>query len=127
MRLCTGSLIAVICLTPVRANAQGCTPTARPLFEFQVETPATFIPDSTMSPRPHQEPRGVRDPNLMLVSFVVDTLGQPDLNTYKVVRTSDHTLVQETKAVLTKWRYRPALVGHCRVPQLVMTPVVRKQ
>lgn len=126
MRRCTGGLIVVSCLTPISAKAQACTPPARPLFEYQVETPATFIPDSTMSPRPHQEPRGVRDPNLMLVSFVVDTLGQPDLNTYKVVRTQDHSLVQETKAVLGKWRYRPALVGQCRVPQLVMTAVVRK-
>jgi hypothetical protein len=59
-------IFVAIGLTPFSARAQACTPSARALFEFQVETPATYIPDSTISPRPYKEQRGARDPDLML-------------------------------------------------------------
>ncbi len=90
-------------------------------FEFQVEQPVSAAPGQ----------RGARYPDLLrqanvegevLAQFVVDQYGQPDMNTFKVLK-SDHDLF--TKAVfdaLGDMRFHPAEVGGKAVKQLVQMP-----
>ena len=119
--LIVGSLL----LWPCVVRGQSCAPPARPYFEFQVERPAAFIPDTTVSPRPLTV-RPPRDaPRGTLVSFVVDTLGRPDSTTYRVIRDVEPGLAEEGRAMVAKWRYRPAQLSGCAVPQLVQTPLER--
>jgi hypothetical protein len=120
-----GSLTIGIGLTPAIVEAQTCAPSATTYFEFQVETPAAFIPDSAVSPRPSPPQRRRQPTPATLVSFVVDTLGEPEPNTFKIIRTDSHDFAMEAKASLPKWRYRPAQIGGCRVRQLVQTGVER--
>lgn len=109
------------------ANAQNCPPPpAHPFFEFQVERPATFIPDSTVSPYPAPPPPGTRARPSSLVSFVVDTLGKPDTMTYKVIVDDASGIAREGRAVFARWRYQPAQIRGCAVSQLVQTPLARR-
>ena len=119
--LTLGSLLLLPCV----AGAQTCVPPARPYFEFQVERPATFIDDTTVSPRPLSVRPPSPAPRGTLVSFIVDTLGQPDPATYRVIRDVDPGVADEGRAVVGKWRYRPAQLGGCVVPQLVQTLLKR--
>lgn len=117
--------IGSVLFWPCVVRAQACAPPARPYFEFQVERPAAFIADTTVSPRPVTV-RSPRDaPRGTLVSFVVDTLGRPDSTTYRVIRDVEPGLAEEGRAVVGKWRYHPARVSGCVVPQLVQTPLER--
>ena len=115
----------VLCFWPHSAEAQSCPLPARPYFEFQVEQPATFIVDTTISPRPAVASRGSQTERPTLVSFVVDTLGFPDSGTFRVIREVDPALALDAEKVVAKWRFRPARLKGCAVPQLVQTPLQR--
>ena len=111
---------------PAVVRAQDCTPPARPAFEFQVDMPASAIADST-----HPHPAGDHlagrrdDPEAILVQFVVDTAGIPIVQTFHALKFPSLAVVDSVRAVLPQWRYTPARIGACRVPQLVQTTVVR--
>lgn len=120
--------IVILLSWPVVARAQNCPPQAtRPFFEFQVERPATFIPDSTVSPYPAPQLPGTPPRQATLVSFIVDTLGRPDTSSYKVIRDVEPGVAQEGRAVFARWRFRPAQIRGCVVPQLVQTLLARRQ
>ena len=120
--------IGVMLAWPVVGNAQDCPPPSpRPFFEFQVERPATFIPDSTVSPYPAPQLPRTPPRQATLVSFVVDSLGRPDTSSYKVIREVEPGVAQEGRAVLTRWRFRPAQIRGCVVSQLVQTLLARRQ
>ena len=109
------------------AGAQNCPPPpARPLFEFQVERPATFIPDSSVTPYPAPQQPGMPLRDGTVVSFVVDTLGRPDTVTYKIIREVEPGLGQDGRNVLARWRYQPAQVRGCVVSQLIQTLIARR-
>ena len=109
------------------AGAQDCPPPpARPLFEFQVERRATFIPDSSVTPYPAPQQPGMPRRDGTVVSFVVDTLGRPDTMTYRIIREVEPGLAQEGRAVLARWRYQPAQVRGCVVSQLIQTLIARR-
>ena len=118
--------LAVACLLLAGSSAAAqCVQPPHPLFEFQTEQPAAYIGDSTMVPRPvttrvadaHAHPE-------VLVQFVVDTLGVPDPATLHTLRTSSRAAADSVRQVLTSWRFSPALVSGCKVPQIVQTEVV---
>ena len=118
---------ALVLAWPVVGDAQNCpAPSARPFFEFQVERPATFIPDSTVSPYPAPQQPGMARRQGTLVSFIVDTLGRPDTLSYKVIRDVEPGVGEEGRAVLARWRYRPAQIRGCVVAQLVQTLLARR-
>jgi hypothetical protein len=109
------------------ARAQACTPPARPSFEFQVERPAAYTGDTTRVPRPaRQQVRDVRArPEVLLVQFVVDTLGVPDPRSFRVLQTPSAGAADSARAALPDWRFTPAELRGCRVPQVVQTVVTR--
>jgi TonB family protein len=99
--------------TPVNEN--------QTFFEFQVEDPVSAAPGQ----RGPRYPDVLRQANVegeVLAQFVVDQYGQPDMNTFKVLK-SDHELF--TKAVyesLGDMRFKAAEVGGKAVKQLVQMP-----
>jgi hypothetical protein len=120
-----GLVLAVSGAVPRALRAQGCEPPAYPYFEFQVTERAQFVPDSTVSP--HPSARSVPDARAepALVQFVVDSLGVPEQRTYKFVAGRDPELAADGRRVVMQWRFRPARVGNCRVPQLVQVLLER--
>jgi len=110
--------------TPRRADT---TTTRRPVearqpyFEFQVEQPTRFAPDS---PHPHY-PNALRAANvqgMVLAQFVVDTLGRAEPTTFKVLKSDRPEFVEAVKAALPEMRFIPAEVGGRKVKQLVQQP-----
>ncbi len=103
------------------ASGATCKPPENPYFEFQVERPARYIPDASVSPSPNGKSAAQT-----LVQFVVDTVGVPDAKTLKILKEpAGGAPVDEIKAAVLKWRYFPAKIGACAVPELVQTPVMK--
>lgn len=123
-RLALG-IVCLLAAAPTLAHAQDCRVSPLPYFEFQVEVRAEWIPDSSVTPRPAPA-RGVQAQELpALVQFVVDSAGVPHPRTYKILAARDPELAEAGRAVVERWRFRPARVGGCAVAQLVQTPLAR--
>jgi hypothetical protein len=125
MRFSTTLTLMAALTTGRIAGAQTCTPPEHPFFEYQVATPARFVGDSGLRPRPASEREQRQDSSALVVSFVVDSLGLTDWRTLKILRTPSRAAADSVRAVLGSWRFSPAIVADCHVPQLVMTTVVR--
>lgn len=49
------------------------------------------------------------------VEVMVDTLGRPEMNTFKVVEVSNKWFETNLRTVLPKWKFSPATVAGCKV------------
>lgn len=99
------------------------TPPARTYFEFEVSKQAWPLPHQ----RGPQYPEGMRQSMIegeVLVQFVVDTLGEPDMATFKVLRTPHAEFTASVRSTLPSLRFTPAEVGNRKVRQLVQEPFV---
>jgi hypothetical protein len=126
MTRATVMVLACVLIASRAASAQSCTPPEHPFFEYQVEVPATFIGDTAVRPRPKQILRGDfqrQIEGLVISTFVVDTLGVVQTNTIKILQTPSPGASAAARAAIPGWKYTPALVGGCRVAQLVQAPV----
>jgi len=88
-------------------------------FEFQTTRPARFLGDSGLVVHPLPAVPKPRN----LVQFVVDTTGAVIQATFKIIMVSDHTLIDQARGMLSQWHYSPAMIGECRVRQVVQTPI----
>jgi len=121
---CAGHAKTVVPSAP-SVSVQQCVAPEHPYFEFQVESPARVIPDST-HPHPTVDPFAAKmgDPGAMVVQFVVDTTGHPVTSTFKILKTPSDAMSRSVRSVFMAWRFRPARVTSCPVPQLLQTAVV---
>ena len=90
-------------------------------FEFQVERPASPQPGNA-APRYPDSLRVARVEGEVLAQFVVDTLGRPDMNTFKVVKSTHDLFTNTVKASLPNMAFYPAEVGGRKVKQLIQMP-----
>ncbi len=123
-------LLVIGCLFVVAPNAwaQSCgSPDPRPYFEFQVTQPARYLGDTLTRPRPATDRFAASASNsaAFIVQFVVDSTGRPDARSMKVLRAPSAVAADSVRAGFTAWRFSPAVVGGCRVAQLVQTSIVR--
>jgi hypothetical protein len=112
--------------SPIAMRGEGCgQPAQQVFFEFQVESPARVIPDST-HPHPSADPFAAKrdDPTATIVQFVVDTTGHPVAKTLRFLKVPSSTMAESVTDVFSRWRFMPATLGACRVPQLLQTTVV---
>ena len=114
-----------LCL-PAAASGQACTPRADPVFEFEVDVPASTIPDST-HPHPAADrfAAKITDPDAIIVQFVVDTAGVPLPSSFKVLKAPSQPVADSARIAFPGWRFTPARKDNCLVAQLVQTTVVR--
>ena len=90
-------------------------------FEFQVEKPAAPLPTNA----PPRYPPDLRAANVegeVLVQFVVDTAGVPDMASFKVLRSSHAEFTKAAQAHVSTARYYPAVLRGRKVRQLVQQP-----
>ncbi|HEY6829919.1 MAG TPA: M56 family metallopeptidase [Gemmatimonadaceae bacterium] len=90
-------------------------------FEFQVEKPGSPRPGN-VAPRYPDELRDARIEGEVLVQFVLDTLGRPDMDTFKVLRSTHDLFTNTVKSSLPNMLFYPAEVGGRKVKQLIQMP-----
>jgi TonB family protein len=90
-------------------------------FEFQVEKQAKPLPDNP----PARYPDVLRAAGVegeVLAQFVLNPDGTPDMNTFKVLKSTHDLFTESVKASLPTMRFEPATVGGHAVRQLIQMP-----
>lgn len=93
----------------------------QPYFEFQVEKPV-LARENNPAPRYPSMLESARVEGQVLVQFVVDTSGRAEMNSFKVLKTSNDLFSSAVKRVLPDMKFYPAEVGGRKVRQLVQMP-----
>jgi len=93
-----------------------------PRFAFQVDKPAMARDGNPVPGYPALlERSGIE--GRVLVEFVVDTLGRPDMKSVKVLESSNELFVQALESALPRWRFYPAEARGRKVKQIVQLPL----
>jgi periplasmic protein TonB len=96
----------------------GGTATNQTYFEFQVEKPAEMLSDSPKPKYPSVlESSGIAGE--VQAQFVVRMDGKADMDSFKVLKTSNELFTQAVKNVLPRMHFSPAMIGGKPVNQLV--------
>lgn len=104
-----------------RLGAQTPAADTTTYFEFQVDKPASAAPGAIrVEYPPLLRARGVS--GTVLVQFVVDAQGRPDLATFKVLQPADTALVGAVRTALASAQLVPAETGGRKVRQLMQLP-----
>jgi outer membrane biosynthesis protein TonB len=90
---------------------------ADPRLEVErVPTPVRMVP----APIRRNPPRGALRPDgssVLRVEVLVDTLGKPDMTTFKVLESTSAWLTTGVRQAITAWTFEPALLYGCKVPR----------
>jgi protein TonB len=87
-------------------------------FEFQVEKPAEMLQDSPKPKYPSVlESSGIAGE--VQAQFVVSSAGKADMDSFKVLKSTNELFTQAVKNVLPRMRFSPAMIGGKPVNQLV--------
>jgi protein TonB len=96
----------------------GIANTNQTYFEFQVEKPAEMLSDSPKPKYPSVlESSGIAGE--VQAQFVVNSSGKADLDSFKVLKSTNELFTQAVKSVLPRMRFSPAQIGGKPVNQLV--------
>ena len=96
----------------------GVANTNQTYFEFQVEKPAEMLQDSPKPKYPSVlESSGIAGE--VQAQFVVNSSGKADLDSFKVLKSTNELFTQAVKGVLPRMRFSPAQIGGKPVNQLV--------
>ncbi len=109
-------------LAPLAVRAQTALPAcarSNTYFAFQVDRPAVWIPDTTLTVQPTPTVDAAR----ARVSFVVDTTGHPVMSSLLVVLDRDTALAEHARTAIAHWKFHPAQLDGCRAAQLVIAGV----
>jgi periplasmic protein TonB len=92
--------------------------TGQTYFEFQVEKPAEMLQDSPKPKYPSVlESSGIAGE--VQAQFVVNSSGKADMDSFKVLKSTNELFTQAVKNVLPRMRFSPAQIGGKPVNQLV--------
>ncbi len=87
-------------------------------FEFQVEKPAEMLQDSPKPKYPSVlESSGIAGE--VQAQFVVSSAGKADMDSFKVLKSTNELFTQAVKNVLPRMKFSPAMIGGKPVNQLV--------
>jgi protein TonB len=87
-------------------------------FEFQVEKPAEMLAESPKPKYPSVlESSGIAGE--VQAQFVVSSGGKADMDSFKVLKSTNELFTQAVKNVLPRMRFSPAMIGGKPVNQLV--------
>jgi periplasmic protein TonB len=87
-------------------------------FEFQVEKPAEMLQDSPKPKYPSVlESSGIAGE--VQAQFVVSSSGKADIESFKVLKSTNELFTQAVKSVLPRMKFSPAMIGGKPVNQLV--------
>ena len=96
----------------------GIANTNQTYFEFQVEKPAEMLSESPKPKYPAVlESSGIAGE--VQAQFVVSLSGKADMDSFKVLKSTNELFTQAVKNVLPRMRFSPAMIGGKPVNQLV--------
>jgi len=96
----------------------GIANTNQTYFEFQVEKPAEMIQDGTKPKYPSVlESSGIAGE--VQAQFVVRSDGKADMDSFKVLKSTNDLFTQSVKNALVRMHFSPAMIGGKAVNQLV--------
>ncbi|HYS70775.1 MAG TPA: energy transducer TonB [Gemmatimonadaceae bacterium] len=96
----------------------GVANTNQTYFEFQVEKPAEMLQDSPKPKYPSVlESSGIAGE--VQAQFVVRSDGKGDVDSFKVLKSTNELFTQAVKNVLPRMKFSPAMIGGKPVNQLV--------
>jgi protein TonB len=96
----------------------GIANTNQTYFEFQVEKPAEMLSESPKPKYPAVlESSGIAGE--VQAQFVVSSAGKADMESFKVLKSTNELFTQAVKNVLPRMRFSPAMIGGKPVNQLV--------
>ena len=96
----------------------GVANTNQTYFEFQVEKPAEMLAESPKPKYPSVlESSGIAGE--VQAQFVVSSSGKADMDSFKVLKSSNELFTQAVKNVLPRMKFSPAMIGGKPVNQLV--------
>ncbi len=96
----------------------GVANTNQTYFEFQVEKPAEMLAESPKPKYPSVlESSGIAGE--VQAQFVVSSAGKADMESFKVLKSTNELFTQAVKNVLPRMRFSPAMIGGKPVNQLV--------
>ncbi len=96
----------------------GVANTNQTYFEFQVEKPAEMLAESPKPKYPSVlESSGIAGE--VQAQFVVSSAGRADMDSFKVLKSTNELFTQAVKNVLPRMRFSPAMIGGKAVNQLV--------
>jgi periplasmic protein TonB len=92
--------------------------TTQTYFEFQVEKPAEMLAESPKPKYPSVlESSGIAGE--VQAQFVVSSSGKADMDSFKVLKSTNELFTQAVKNVLPRMKFSPAMIGGKPVNQLV--------
>ena len=112
------AVVLSLALSPVAVRAQDST-SASTYLEFQVERQARL-----RIGQPPLYPSQLRDARVngqVLVQYVIDERGAPQMESFKVLKSSDAEFSESVRRAVTKMSFFPAEIGR-KVKQLVQQP-----
>jgi hypothetical protein len=65
------------------------------------------------------------DPAVIIAAFIADSLGTVQEGSLHTLKSPSRETSDAVRAVYTTWKFTPAMVGGCRVAQLVQTEIER--
>ncbi|MEO8564291.1 MAG: M56 family metallopeptidase [bacterium] len=92
-----------------------------PYFEFQVEQAVRQLPGTGSLKYPAAMRHANREGEV-LAQFVVSENGTPELDSFKVLKSSDAAFTDAVRTALPAMRFSPARIGGAAVRQLVQQP-----
>jgi len=109
----------------VQAPPEQCGPVTRTFYASEVSRPASLANRVPEGPQPVPDAMAAwrRGADSVIVEFIVDTAGSPVPKTFRVVRSPSRKISARVREAHLAWRFRPARIGGCKVPQMVQTPI----
>src|ERR1035437_439743 len=95
----------------------------QPFIVHQVDKTAMTVPGSTTPVYP-PELKARKVEGEVVTSFVIDTAGLAEVQTLKILKSTDSLFTEAVKVALPQMRFIPAMVGGKKVRQLVQYPFV---
>jgi len=120
------ALVLAASLLPTTAHAQKAQNEAsnntreQTFLDFQVEQPAKLKAGPTPLYPDHLRNAGVE--GKVLVQFVVDERGKPEMSSFKVIKSSDAALTASVRQAVNGMSFFPAEASGQKVKQLVQLP-----
>jgi protein TonB len=115
-----GLALTIALATPVAAQQTSTPTTDQTYLDFQVEQ--TVRLKSGVAPTYPERMRASRIEGQVIVQYVVDERGNPQMNTFKVLKSSDHAFTEAVKGAVSLMTFHPAEIRGQKVKQLVQQP-----
>lgn len=119
------ALLFALSIFAVNASAQSSVNSddaEQTYFDFQVDQAAKVRVNR--APAYPENLRSARIDGQVLVQFVVDERGAADMNTFKVIKTTNPEFSDAVRRAISNSAYSPAEIRGRRVKQLVQQPFV---